>query len=52
MKYEHAGDVIPEELLKEVQKYAAGRLLYFPAGDEKKTWGESTGYRERLQSVI
>ncbi|MEI2393755.1 MULTISPECIES: CD3324 family protein [Paenibacillus] len=49
MKYEHAGDVIPEELLKEVQKYAAGRLLYFPAGDEKKTWGESTGYRERLQ---
>lgn len=49
MKYEHAGDVLPEELLREVQKYAAGRLLYFPAGDEKKAWGESTGYRERLQ---
>ncbi|WP_063776461.1 CD3324 family protein [Paenibacillus sp. IHB B 3415] len=49
MKYEHAGDVIPEELLKEVQKYAAGRLLYFPAGDEKKAWGESNGYREQLQ---
>lgn len=49
MKYENAGDVIPEELLREVQKYAAGRLLYIPAGSEKKAWGESNGYREQLQ---
>jgi hypothetical protein len=49
MKYEHAGDVLPEELLREVQKYAAGRLLYFPAGDDKKAWGASNGYREQLQ---
>jgi hypothetical protein len=49
MKYEHAADVIPEALLREVQKYAAGRLLYIPAGEEKKAWGEISGYRERLQ---
>ncbi|WP_306431051.1 CD3324 family protein [Paenibacillus sp. XY044] len=49
MKYENAGEVIPEELLKEIQKYAAGKLLYVPKGDEKKGWGEATGYRDRLQ---
>lgn len=36
MKYENAGEVLPEELLKEIQKYAAGKLLYIPKGEEKK----------------
>ncbi|WP_068528058.1 CD3324 family protein [Paenibacillus glacialis] len=49
MKYENASDVIPEELLKEVQKYAAGKLLYIPTGEEKKAWGETSGYRDQLQ---
>jgi len=49
MKYENAGDVIPEELLKEIQKYAAGKLLYIPTGEEKKGWGEASGYRDQLQ---
>lgn len=49
MKYENACDVLPEELLKEIQKYAAGKLLYIPSGEEKKGWGETSGYRDRLQ---
>jgi hypothetical protein len=49
MKYDNAGDVLPEELLKEIQKYAAGKLLYIPSGEEKKAWGEASGYRDRLQ---
>ncbi|WP_241675000.1 CD3324 family protein [Paenibacillus luteus] len=49
MKYENASDVLPEELLKQLQKYAAGKLLYIPSGDEKKAWGETTGYRDQLQ---
>ncbi|WP_339320992.1 CD3324 family protein [Paenibacillus sp. FSL W8-0194] len=49
MKYENAGEVIPEKLLKEIQKYAAGKLLYIPIGKEKKGWGETSGYRDRLQ---
>jgi hypothetical protein len=49
MKYEKAKDVLPKELLKEVQKYAAGKLLYIPSGDEKRTWGEASGYRQKLQ---
>lgn len=28
MKYENANDILPEELIKEIQKYAAGKLLY------------------------
>jgi hypothetical protein len=35
MKYENANDILPEELLKEIQKYAGGKLLYIPAGVEK-----------------
>ncbi|MFB9324503.1 CD3324 family protein [Paenibacillus aurantiacus] len=49
MKYENASDVLPVELLKELQKYAAGKLLYIPTGEEKKAWGESSGYRDQLQ---
>ena len=49
MKYENAGDVLPEQLLREIQRYAAGKLLYVPAREEKRAWGESSGYREQLQ---
>lgn len=49
MRYENAGDILPEELLKELQKYAAGKLLYVPSGEEKRAWGEASGYREQLQ---
>ncbi|WP_308635853.1 CD3324 family protein [Paenibacillus silvisoli] len=48
MKYENANDVLPEELVKAIQKYAAGKLLYIPSGDEKKGWGETSGYRDQL----
>lgn len=49
MKYINASDVLPEELMKEVQKYAAGKLLYIPSGEEKKGWGETSGYRTQLR---
>ncbi|GIP40582.1 hypothetical protein J31TS4_38620 [Paenibacillus sp. J31TS4] len=49
MNYENARDILPEELLKELQKYAAGKLLYIPSGEDRKAWGESSGYREQLQ---
>lgn len=49
MKYDNASDILPAELLKEIQKYAAGKLLYIPSGEEKRAWGETSGYREQLQ---
>lgn len=48
MKYENASGLLPEELLRELQKYAAGKLLYVPENDEKKSWGEVSGIRQYL----
>ena len=48
MKYENAKEVLPEALLKEVQKYAGGKLLYIPVENETKGWGEASGYRQKL----
>lgn len=45
MRYRKASDVLPDELLKEVQKYAAGETLYFPKDKERKAWGENSGAR-------
>ena len=30
MRYQNAGKLLPEALLKEVQRYAAGEILYVP----------------------
>lgn len=35
--------------MKEIQKYAAGKLLYIPTGEEKRAWGATSGYRDQLQ---
>ena len=48
MKYENAKELLPEVLLKEVQKYAGGKLLYIPVENENKSWGEVSGYRQKL----
>lgn len=55
MNYKNALHVLPDELLKEVQKYAAGENLYIPRVDERKKWGEGSGarayYKERNQKI-
>ena len=48
MKYENAKDVLPPELLAEVQKVAGGRLLYVPIAEVAKGWGTESGYRQKL----
>jgi len=48
MKYENAKDLLPAEMLAEVQKYAGGKLLYIPVDNESKSWGEASGYRQKL----
>ncbi len=45
MKYRKASDILPDELLQEVQKYVEGESLYIPKKNERKKWGESTGGR-------
>ena len=49
MKYRNAANVLPEKLLKQVQKYVSGEILYIPAGVERKNWGETSGYQQYLR---
>ena len=55
MKYRKASDVLPDDLLREVQKYVNGEALYFPKHKERKKWGENSGarsfYRDRNQAI-
>ena len=48
MQYENAKDILPESLLKEVQKYAEGKVIYIPKCTKTRGWGEASGYREKL----
>lgn len=49
MKYTSAEDVLPEELLKEIQKYVQGRMVYIPTSEgSRKKWGEKSGNRNYL----
>jgi len=55
MGYRNAQDIFPEGLLRQIQRYVAGETIYIPAGDERKAWGETSGYqryiRERNEAI-
>lgn len=48
MKYENAKDILPPELFAEVEKYAAGKLIYVPRSDARRRWGENSGSRQKI----
>ncbi|MNH92229.1 hypothetical protein D3C73_448050 [compost metagenome] len=49
MKYVNADIIFPEELLKEIQKYIQGGMLYVPKPQGlRKKWGETSGSRQYL----
>jgi len=45
MKYKKASDILPDELLREVQQYIEGGSLYIPKSKKRKKWGENSGGR-------
>lgn len=47
-KYVNAKEVLPEELIREIQKYVKGRHVYIPQ-TERQQWGDSTGIREEME---
>jgi Mor family transcriptional regulator len=47
-RYKNAADVLPEDLLKQLQQYAAGDILYVPSPDKRQSWG-SSGTREHYE---
>ncbi|NUU61026.1 CD3324 family protein [Paenibacillus agri] len=49
MKYVNADLIFPEALLKEVQKYVHGGMVYIPKPDGvRKKWSEKSGSRQYL----
>ncbi|UQZ36157.1 hypothetical protein C2I18_23105 [Paenibacillus sp. PK3_47] len=49
MKYINASKVLPELLIKEIQKYVQGETLYIPKEEsEYKDWGSLSGGRKLL----
>ncbi|PAD29565.1 CD3324 family protein [Paenibacillus sp. 7523-1] len=49
MKYVSASEVLPEDLLREIQNYIQGKTLYIPAPKGcRKKWGHDSGQREFL----
>lgn len=55
MKYVNAAEVLPEKLLKQIQTYIDGEVLYIPKVSNKLGWGTVSGsrlfYRERNKEI-
>ena len=49
MCYKNGKDILPEELLEELQKYAQGEIIYIPKSENRKAWGESNGTRSAIR---
>lgn len=45
MKYINAAEILPEPLLKELQAYIDGDVVYIPKASVKKRWGTVSGSR-------
>lgn len=51
MRYVKAETILPESLIKEIQKYIQGEYLYIPSeGTARKKWGEKSGIREHIRT--
>lgn len=49
MKYVNAKCILPDYLVKELQKYLQGEYLYIPVKtNQHKEWGEVSGYRKKI----
>ena len=47
-RYVNAREILPDSLVKEIQKYVNGQHLYIPKTD-RETWGSLTGTRDELR---
>jgi len=49
MGYKNGIDLFPRELLKEIQKYISGGIVYIPKDESnRKEWGELSGIRVEI----
>ncbi len=48
MNYKKGAEVLPARLLKEIQEYVEGSLVYIPKRSRKAGWGCVSGARQML----
>ena len=49
MNYKNAKDILPPELLKEIQNYVQGERIYIPQLENvRTTWGKKSGSRREI----
>ncbi|WP_066495418.1 CD3324 family protein [Abyssisolibacter fermentans] len=50
MNYKNGKDILPNELLMELQRYIQGEIIYIPKQKNKHAaWGENNGTRKALK---
>jgi Mor family transcriptional regulator len=50
MSYKNGKDVLPPSLLKQLQEYIEGEIVYIPKKEQKRAgWGENNGTREVMK---
>jgi len=47
MAYKNAREVLPHELIREIQKYIDGDLIYIPTKQTKGEWGMRSGAKQK-----
>ncbi len=51
MSYIKADDLLPPELVSEIQKYVQGAQIYIPRNRKKRLgWGQKNGTREKFEN--
>ncbi|ABX41898.1 CD3324 family protein [Lachnoclostridium phytofermentans] len=50
MKYINAAEILPDNLLNEIQRYVNGEVLYIPSVKKEIKWGERNGTRQYFES--
>jgi len=51
MNYIKADTILPDSLVKEIQKYIQGGYVYIPCEPKaRKKWGENSGNREYIRT--
>ena len=49
MSYQNSIDLLPKELIEEIQNYIDGKVIYIPKKQSnRKQWGENTDTRQIL----
>lgn len=48
MNYKKGAEVLPARLLKEIQEYVEGSLVYIPKKSNKAGWGYVSGARQSI----